>query len=366
MNIPFLRLEALHEPLEDAFIQVFSECVKSNQFILGTHVSKFEEEFAAFCGTTYAIGVASGVDALKIALLSLGVTKGDEVIVPAHTFIATWFAVSEIGAIPVPADIDEHTMNLDYALIESKITARTKAIIPVHLYGLMANMDEIEAIAQRHKLFIVEDFAQAHGSSFNGRKAGSVGHINATSFYPGKNLGALGDGGMITTNDLNLAKKARTLRNNGSMEKYVHSEQGYNSRLDNIQAGFLSVKLNHLDHWNGERISLANYYKTKLSSNSTISFQQANDQNIHTYHLFVIRCSKRDELAAYLSRNGVATIIHYPVPPYKQDAYQSMNRLSFPVCESTVNKILSLPLYPGLSLKEIDYICQLINHFYEN
>lgn len=366
INIPFLRLELLHKPLEDNFIQVFSECLKSNQFILGTHVSNFEEEFAAFCGTKYAIGVASGVDALKIALLSLGIEKGDEVIVPAHTFIATWFAVSEIGAIPVPVDIDEHTMNIDCTLIESKITAKTKAIIPVHLYGLVVDMNKIKVIAQKYNLFIVEDFAQAHGSSFNNQKAGSIGHINATSFYPGKNLGALGDAGIITTNDITLAEKARMFRNNGSLEKYNHSTQGYNSRLDNIQAGFLSVKLSHLNNWNAERIRLANYYKIQLSSNVNIKFQQTDDKNAHTYHLLVIQCQERDQLASYLSQNGVSTIIHYPIPPHKQKAYKSMSRLSFPVCESIVNKILSLPLYPGLSLKEIDYICYLINHFYEN
>lgn len=365
-NIPFLRLELLHQPLENAFIEVFSECLKKNQFILGPHVTKFEEEFAAFCGTNYAIGVASGLDALKISLLSLGINKGDEVIVPAHTFIATWFAVSDIGAIPVPVDIDEKTMNIDCTLIEDKITNKTKAIIPVHLYGLMVNMDEITALAKKHNLYIVEDFAQAHGSSFNGKKAGSIGHINATSFYPGKNLGALGDAGIITTNDQQLATKARLLRNNGSLEKYMHSEQGYNSRLDNIQAGFLSVKLNHLNNWNNERIQLAEYYKRKLASNLNITFQQTDESKVHTYHLLVIQCEKRDELASYLFQNGVETIIHYPVLPYKQEAYKSMNHLSFPACESAVNKILSLPLYPGLSTQEIDYICYLISHFNEN
>lgn len=365
MNIPFLRLDILHEPLKDEFIHVFSECVKNNQFILGKDVSQFEEEFAAFCGTKYAIGVASGVDALKIALLSVGITKGDEVIVPAHTFIATWFAVSEIGAIPVPIDVDENTMNINCTLIEKKITARTKAIIPVHLYGLMANMDEIQAIAQRYDLFIIEDFAQAHGSSFRGKKAGSIGHINATSFYPGKNLGALGDAGIITTNNFTLAEKAKALRNNGSVEKYIHTVQGYNSRLDNIQAGFLSVKLKHLNQWNNERIQLAAYYKSKLSDKIPVTFQTVNPQQINTYHLLVIKCEKRNELTRHLSENGVTTIIHYPIPPHQQEAYNWMNNHSYPVCESLSDKILSLPLYPGLSTNEINYICNLINLFYE-
>lgn len=366
MIIPFLRLEELHKPLENEFIGVFSDCVKTNQFILGSNVTKFEDEFAAFCGTKYAVGVASGVDALKISLLSIGIAKGDEVIVPAHTFIATWFAVSEIGAIPIPVDVNESTMNIDFTLLESHITVKTKAIIAVHLYGLMANMNEIITIAEKYDLFIVEDFAQAHGSVYHGKIAGSIGNINGTSFYPSKNLGALGDGGMITTNDSFLAKKARAYRNNGSIEKYVHTILGFNSRLDNIQAGLLSLKLKHLNAWNRERVSLAKYYISKLEKNEYISFQEVTPENLHTYHLFVIKCERRDELVQFLAENGVSTSIHYPIPPHLQDAYSSMNTQSYPICENLSRKILSLPLYPHLSTIEIDYICELINQFYEN
>ena len=366
MNIPFLRLEALHEPLTDKFIEVFTDCVKNNQFILGKHTKQFEQEFAAYCGTKYAIGVASGVDALKISLLSLGVKNGDEVIVPAHTFIATWFAVTDIGAIPVPVDVEEGSMNINCALIEAKITEKTKAIIPVHLYGLMADMDEIERIAQKHQLLIVEDFAQAHGAFFKGKKSGSIGHMNATSFYPGKSLGAMGDAGIITTNDADLAEKARALRNNGSAEKYIHLTHGYNSRLDNIQAGLLSVKLPYLDQWNDERIQLVNYYKSKIAQQIPVSFQEMGAHQINTYHLLVIKCEKRDELSNFLAKNDVSTIIHYPIPPHQQEAYHWLNNKVYPVCESLSNKVLSLPLYPGLLTTEIDYICNLINEFYES
>jgi dTDP-4-amino-4,6-dideoxygalactose transaminase len=365
MKVPFQRLETIHLPLESDFINILTECIKSNQFILGQYVSKFEEEFAIYSGTKYAIGVASGVDALKISLLSLGIGVGDEVIVPAHTFIATWFAVSEIGAIPIPVDVEEESMNIDFRKIESQISIRTKAILPVHLYGMMANMDELEKIAKKHKLFLVEDFAQAHGSIWKGRKSGSIGHINASSFYPGKNLGAFGDAGIITTNDEKLAKIARTLRNNGSIKKNVHNLKGFNSRLDNIQAGFLLVKLKFLNQWNEERNLLVDYYKSKLMSINSISFQSDLLNEFNAIHLFVIKCQRRDELKSFLLDNGVETIIHYPIPPYKQVAYKYMNTLSFYNSENICNRILSLPLYPGLSKKEIDYVCDLIIRFFE-
>lgn len=364
MKVPFIDLNSLHAPLEKNFQDVLLNCLDTNQFILGDYVQQFEVEFAKYCGVQHAIGVASGADALKISLKVAGIGEGDEVIVPAHTFIATWFAVTEVGAIPVPVDIDMQTWLMDLSKIKAKISAKTKAIIPVHLYGSMVEMDELLAISKEHKLLVVEDFAQAHGSVFKGQKAGSFGLINATSFYPGKNLGALGDGGMITTNDDYLAELARTYRNTGSLKKYEHTVLGYNSRLDNLQAGFLLEKLNFLDVWNKERNQLASHYLSRLQECENLQFQQSDITIYHTYHLLVIKCERRDELLAFLKEHEIDVIIHYPTAPYAQEAYKDYLFDSYPITDLLLKRIISLPLFPGLSIKQIDYVCDKILEFY--
>lgn len=349
-------------------MEAISSIIDASNFIQGQQVSDFEAAFANYCNSKYCIGVGNGLDALKIALKTLNIGPGDEVIVPAHTYIATWLAVSELGALPVPVDAHPDTMNLDPRLLQACITPKTKAIIPVHLYGLPCEMDTISALAKAYQLPIVEDFAQAQGASFANQVVGSFGLINGTSFYPSKNIGAMGDAGAITTTDPDLYLKASMIRNYGSKKRYIHDIQGLNSRLDTIQAAILNIKLKQLSAHNLERKKLANRYQTMLGKHPKIKLQSIPQNCESVYHLFVIRVKERDSLQQYLEQQGVTTLIHYPLPPHLQKAYQHLHFKpgSFPVAEQIATEALSLPLFVGMEMSEVDYVAQSILSFLNN
>lgn len=344
----------------------FEEFFDRGWYVLGDDVKKFETEYAAFNQTKFCVGVANGLDALIISLKALNIGKGDEVIVPSNTYIASWLAVSYVGATPVPVEPRIDSYNIDTGLIEEKITSRTKAMMPVHLYGQCCEMDAIMKIAGKHNLFVVEDNAQSQGSSFNGKLAGSFGAINGTSFYPGKNLGAYGDAGAITTNNEEFDLRSRTIRNYGSQIKYYNDEQGMNSRLDEVQAGFLSIKLKHLDKWNNERKHIAERYSVQLKNTGDIVLPFVAAGSTSVFHLYVIRTDKRDKLQEHLNANGIGTLIHYPVPPHLQKAYAylSYKKGDFPVAEKIAETCISIPMYPGLTDSEIDYVCDAVKKIY--
>jgi dTDP-4-amino-4,6-dideoxygalactose transaminase len=333
----------------------------SGHFILGSELEAFEHEFAAYCGSRHCIGTGNGLDALTLTLIAAGIGPGDEVIVPGQTFIATWLAVSHAGAQPVAVDIDLASCNIDARLIEAAITARTRAIIPVHLYGRPADMRAIAEIAQRHGLFVLEDAAQAHGAALHGRRAGNLGDAAAFSFYPGKNLGALGDGGAITTNDDALAERLRRLRNYGSSRKYQHEEIGFNSRLDELQAALLRVKLPHLDAWNARRQQLAAHYEVLLADLPITRPLASCAQYQPVWHQYVIGVNDRDALQSSLAGAGIASMVHYPVPPHLQPAYaQQPISPMLPAAEHQAGHCLSLPICPTLPTEAIDRVCQAI------
>ncbi len=363
--IPFYSIQHQHELIRSEALKVLEDVYDSNWYILGEKLKKFEKEFSSYCGVRHTIGVGNGLDAIKIALQTLDIKKGDEVIVPANTFIATILAVTATGATPVFVEPDLNTYNIDTDRIEEKITSRTKAIIPVHLYGLPCQMDVLSYLAEKHQLFIIEDNAQAVGAEYRDQKTGSFGNLSATSFYPVKNLGALGDGGAITTNDPELAHKAALLRNYGSEVKYYHELEGYNSRLDELQAALLSLKLHYLDQWNEERIQLAHYYTQALSEIEQIAVPSYEKTFRHIFHLYVIRIKEREQLIRHLSENGIQTVIHYPVPAYRQKAYQHLNLqpTDFPMTEKIASECLSLPLYPGLSRSDQDKVIDALRTF---
>ena len=346
-------------------MQAMEEVFDSEWYILGKAVKDFEAAYAALNQTRYCIGVGNGLDALHIALKTLEIGPGDEVIVPSNTYIATWLAVSYTGAKIVPVEPDPETYNLDPENIEAAITPQTKAIMPVHLYGQACEMDTIMAIAGRHNLFVVEDNAQAQGAIFQGKRTGSFGHVNATSFYPSKNLGALGDAGALTTDDTVLAEKAQTLRNYGSREKYNNEDIGFNSRLDEMQAAILKVKLPLLESWNAERIRIAELYRSYLKDIEEITLPKVAEGASHVYHQFVIRTERRDELQAYLEQNGISTLIHYPVPPHLQKAYRhpGFKKGAFPVAEKLANTCLSLPVFPGIKEEQVAYLGRSVKGF---
>ncbi|MFT4969690.1 MAG: dTDP-4-amino-4,6-dideoxygalactose transaminase [Chitinophagales bacterium] len=367
MTIPYYDLSKVHEPLLDEFLTKVKRIVGDSSFILGEEVLIFENAFSSYSKVAHCAGVGCGLDALTISLKALGIEAGDEVIVPAHTYIATWLAVSAIGAKLVPVDASPMTMNIDVMQIERKITSRTKAIIPVHMYGQMCDMDTIASIARKHNLFLIEDFAQAQGAKYFDKPAGSIGDVNATSFYPGKNLGALGDAGAITTMSQEIIDKVKAFRNYGSTEKYVHDLKGVNSRLDTIQAAFLNVKLKYLNTWNEERITIANHYHQQLKDIAELRFQRTPEDYHHVYHLFVIRTKKRDLLNLYLANKGITCLIHYPIPPFSQKAYAELHykETDFPIASSIAEEALSLPIYPGLDENKINYICSQIRSFFK-
>lgn len=340
-----------------------SSVLESGIFIQGPKLEAFEHEFAAYCQTDYCVGVGNGLDAIVLLLRAYGVGPGDEVIVPTNTFIATWLAVTAVGATIIPVEPDESTNNLDPACIETALTPRTRCVIPVHLYGQPADMDPIMELAKRHGFVVIEDNAQAQGALYKGRPTGSLGHAAATSFYPGKNLGALGDGGAIVTSDSGIARKVRMLRNYGSEKKYDHQLVGCNSRLDEIQAALLSVKLRHLNAWNLERKSIAALYAAILPQ-SRVQCPKAPDWAEPVWHLYVIRSHNRDALQAHLHEHGIQTVIHYPVPPHQQACYAGQMPASrYPLAEQLSKEVLSLPMYPGLTESEQRRIAAVIASF---
>lgn len=365
MKIPFLDLAAIHQPYAAQFNDAFARFIANGRYILGPELVAFEDEFAAFCGAPHALGVANGLDALRLALMALDVGTGDEVIVPAHTFIATWLAVSAVGATPVAVDVDVKTGNLDPALLEVAITPHTRAIMPVHLHGILAAMPEIMAVAQRHNLAVIEDAAQAHGASLDGKRAGLFGDIAGFSFYPGKNLGALGDGGAVITTRPQIAERISKLRNYGSSVKYRHEEQGLNSRLDELQAALLRIKLTDLEEGNKLRRSQAARYHEGLAGIGDLQLLQPGCGHEPVWHLYVIRTARRTALRDWLAEQGVETLIHYPEPPHRQAAYAAYHHQSFPVAEAFAQTCISLPIGPHLSLQQIDEVIELIQRFFK-
>ena len=352
-------MNAPHEELTKELQAAFTRVLKSGSFILGQEVAAFEAEFSLYCGALHCVGVGNGLDALHLLLRAYDVGPGDEVIVPSNTYIATWLAVEHVGATPVPVEPDSRTYNIDPAKIEAAISTKTKAIIAVHLYGQTADMNPINAIAQKHGLKVIEDAAQAHGAQYEGRRAGSLGDAAGFSFYPGKNLGALGDAGAITTNDAQVAGKVRMLANYGSKIKYKNSAKGFNSRLDELHAAFLREKLKILPVWNDRRMVAANHYIRSLEK-TKLKLPYVLDTCQPVWHQFVIESSQRDELQKKLADVQIGTLIHYPIPPHLQEAYVASGWCTgdFPIAERISRNVLSLPMGPHISQGEIDYVCQ--------
>lgn len=358
--IRFLNLKKINERYEPEITSRVNKVIKSGWYILGEEVENFEKNFAAYCGTKFAVSCANGLDALRLIISAYGFCSGDEIIVPANTYIASILAISQNGCVPVLVEPDEKTYNINFELIESKITEKTKAIMPVHLYGQAVEMGKIYELAKKYNLKIIEDAAQAHGASFNGMKTGKMGDAAGFSFYPGKNLGCLGDGGCVTTDDEQLASRIRILRNYGSDRKYHHIAKGFNSRLDEIQAAVLDVKLKKLDEDNQRRRQIAAFYRKNIK-NPALILPETYEETAHVWHLFVIRCQKRDELQKYLKEKGVETLIHYPIPPHRQLAYEEMKKESFPISERIHNEVLSLPMSQVLEDDEAGYVVDVLN-----
>jgi dTDP-4-amino-4,6-dideoxygalactose transaminase len=369
--INFLDLKNINLEYKNELLNAFEDVLDSGWFILGKSVKRFEEEFAAFCGVKHCVGVANGLDALILILegyKALGFIKeNDEVIVPSNTYIASILAVSKAGLKPVLVEPNINTYLIDENLIENKITSRTKAILPVHLYGRLCNMEAINAIAIKHNLKVIEDCAQSHGANYDGIKCGSLGDASGFSFYPGKNLGALGDGGAVTTNEDELAEIIRAYRNYGSHKKYENLYLGINSRLDEIQAAFLSVKLEKLNSDNQRRREIAQYYIDNIT-NDLVTLPYSKQTNItdlqsHVWHVFAVRLETRENFQKYLSDNGIQTVIHYPVPPHKQPAYSAWNQDSYPISEKIHKEIISLPINPLMNDNECKQVVKVINGF---
>ena len=403
MEIPFLDLITPHLELEEELVKVFRECLRTASFVGGSQVQRFEKEFAQFCETKYCVAVNSGTDAIRFALIAAGIGPGDEVITVSNTFIATTEAISQTGANIAFVDIDEKTYNMDPSKLEdylkkcyalgampsasrppaSRLTPRAKAVLPVHLYGQSADMDSILEIADKYGLIVIEDACQAHGALYYSeknkkwRKVGSMGLAAAFSFYPGKNLGACGEGGAVTTDNEDIAQKIRMLRDHGQAKKYYHEFEGYNGRLDAIQCGILRIKLKHLSDWNEKRRQNASLYTQHLN---TAAWQHGNTGALNTiippyepewtkavYHLYIIRAQKREDLQKYLSENGINTGLHYPIPLHLQDAYKrsGLTNGSYPITEKVSNEILSLPMFPQLTSKQIEYVTSKIKQFHQ-
>ncbi|HLX94889.1 MAG TPA: DegT/DnrJ/EryC1/StrS family aminotransferase [Verrucomicrobiae bacterium] len=363
MKVPFLDFVAPYEELKAGLDEAYFRFMRSAWYVLGKEVEAFEQEFADYCGVKYCVGVGNGLEALHLILRAYDIKAGDEVIVPSNTYIATWLAVSYAGATLVPVEPDPRTCNLDPDRIEGAITPRTKAIMPVHLYGQPADMDPILSVARRHGLKVIEDNAQAQGARYKGRRTGSLGDAAGNSFYPGKNLGAFGDAGAVTTDDASLADRVRLLRNYGSRKKYYNEVKGYNSRLDELQAAFLRVKLAKLDAWNGRRRIVAASYLTELNGASGLTLPFVPEWAEPAWHLFVVRHPRRNDLQTRLTEAGIGTLIHYPVPPHLSGAYAEAGwaRGTFPVAETMAETVLSLPLGPHLSADEAGYVAGQTN-----
>lgn len=362
MKVPFLDFVAPYRELEAELDGAYKRCMESAWFILGKELEAFEAEFARYCGVEHCIGVANGLDALHLILRAYGIGAGDEVIVPSNTYIATWLAASQCGAIPVPVEPDIRTSNLAPELVEAAIGPKTKAIMPVHLYGQPADMEPILALARKHNLKVVEDNAQAQGARYRGKRTGGLGDAAGNSFYPGKNLGAYGDGGAVTTNDAVLADRVRVLRNYGSRTKYLNEVQGFNSRLDELQAALLRVKLRRLDEWNDRRRKVAGIYDQELAGVDGIEIPFAPNYAEPVWHLYVIRCRGRDRVQARLREAGVGTLVHYPVPPHLSDAYEGAGFAtgSFPIAEELASTVLSLPMGPHLTPEQARYVARVV------
>lgn len=366
MQIPYLSFKGMHDELKHEMLQAFENFYDDSWYVSGPRVANFENKYAEFSRVKYAIGTSNGFDALQLAIRCLDIGNDDEVIVPSNTYIATVLAISFSGAVPVFVEPDLKTYNIDPKKIISSITKKTKAIIPVHLYGQACEMDSIIQIADENKLSVIEDNAQAHGAFFNAGMTGSFGKINATSFYPGKNLGALGEGGALTTNDAQLADKIKILRNYGSEKKYHNIFKGFNMRMDECQAAFLSIKLQYIERWTLERNKIALLYNDLLKNVGDIILPYTAYGATHVYHIYMIRTQHRNSLQKFLKDAGIETLIHYPIPVHLQEAYRDLNFKvgDFPIAEQISATCLSLPIWPGLSTKQIKYICEGIKNFF--
>jgi dTDP-4-amino-4,6-dideoxygalactose transaminase len=365
MKIPFLDLKTPHEELKADLDSAYQRVIESGWFIMGPEVETFEREFATYCNAKHCIGVGNGLEALHLILRAYGIGEGDEVIVPANTYIATWLAVSYTGATPVPVEPDPRSYNLDPARIETAITLKTKAIMPVHLYGQPADMDPIVEIAEKYNLKVIEDAAQAQGARYKGKTSGSLADAAGFSFYPGKNLGALGDAGAIITNDDLLAEQVRVLGNYGSKTKYYHNFKGFNSRLDEIQAAFLRVKLNHLDKWNKKRQKIADFYLERLADLPNLTLPFLPDKITPVWHIFAVQTPHRDALQQFLKKKEIGSLIHYPVPPHLSKAYAEMGKEkgAFPITEMIASSELSLPMGPHLQLEKAKYVVDMVRKY---
>ena len=365
MKVPFLDLKAGYLELKDKLDAASQRALESGWYILGEEVEAFEREFAEYCGTKHCVGVANGLDALHLILKGYNIGAGDEVIVPSNTYIATWLAVSYAGATPIPVEPNIETYNLAPDKIEAAITSKTRAIMPVHLYGQPAEMDAINEVARKYNLKVIEDAAQAQGAKYLGKRTGVLGNAAGFSFYPGKNLGAFGDAGAITTDDDGLAERLRMLRNYGSKVKYYNEVKGYNSRLDPLQAAFLRVKLERLDEWNARRAKIAERYFESLADVPDLILPFVPEETNPAWHLFVVRHPKRDEFHKYLENAGIGIVIHYPVPPHLSEAYNdlNLNAEDYPHAEAIADTILSLPISPHTEPEQVDYVCDVIKSF---
>jgi dTDP-4-amino-4,6-dideoxygalactose transaminase len=367
LNIPLVDLQAQYQPLKDDILNRISNILDSMRLFLGPNVEGFEKEFSAFCEVKHAVGVSEGTTAIQLALMACGVEPGDEVITASHTFVATAEAIALTGAKPVFVDIDPITYTIDVAKIEEHITPRTRAIIPVHLYGQPADMDPIMHIAEQHGLWLIEDACQAHGARYRGRRVGGLGYMAAFSFYFSKNLGAYGEAGIVTTNDAELAHKVRKLRDHGSSERYQHDLIGMNGRMDEIQAAVLRAKLPYLEAWNEQRRANADGYASLLADIDALTTPSTADYSEHVFHLYVVRVPQRDELRRHLGELGIGTGIHYPVPCHLQPAFRSLGYGpgDLPVTERVADKIISLPMYPELTSEQQNYVVDSVRDFYQ-
>lgn len=362
MEIPFLDLYSVNERFRPEINGAVSAVFDSGWYLQGQANKEFCSSFAFFCGTKYALGVANGLDALSLIIKGYGFGSGDEIIVPSNTFIATILAISQNGCTPVLVEPDINTYNIDPALIEEKISPATKAIMAVHLYGEVAPMDEINAIARNHSIKVIEDAAQAHGAIYKGKRVGALGDAAAFSFYPGKNLGCLGDGGAVVTNDKILHDTVEMIANYGSESKYKHIHKGVNSRLDEIQAAILDIKLRHLDEDNVRRREISKFYRRYIN-NPKIVIPVVKNEESHVWHIFAVRCEQRDGLRQFLRECGIETLIHYPVPPHKQEAYAEWSHFSFPISEMIHAQELSLPISPVMEMEDVEYVVERLNDF---
>jgi dTDP-4-amino-4,6-dideoxygalactose transaminase len=365
MTVPFLDMKSPYIELKSELDEAYQRVMESGWYILGQEVEAFEKEFAEYCGVGHCVGVGNGLEALHLILRAYGIGEGDEVIVASNTYIATWLAVSYAGATPVPVEPDPHTYNLDPQRVEAAITPRTRAILPVHLYGQPAEMNPLLEIAKRRNLEVIEDAAQAHGARYGGKAAGALGDAAGWSFYPGKNLGAMGDAGAVTTNDEAIADRVRVLRNYGSRTKYFNEVKGYNSRLDPLQAAFLRVKLRHLDDWNARRAIVARTYSKALAGARDLALPEVGTGIEPAWHIYAVLHPRRDELQRHLAAEGIGTLIHYPVPPHLSEAYAGAGykQGDYPLAESLAQTVLSLPVGPHMTTEQIEQVIEAVRQF---